>query len=160
MEFDVKEFVVNKNSWHYRWMIFYNYLKDIGRIKYYYEDFTPQSWYDKKYIQPIDFCSYWRQAIIFPALRIGLNILLIIPAILAFGFVIYGMITNPMGGITLFSMIFGGILLVIAGLFILGGISHLITKARKRGILDDNIAYMKYKSFKEKTCPMIKYDGE
>ena len=134
-------FVVNKNSWHYK------LLKAINEIE------------ERR--MPKDFCTYWRQVIVYPTLYF-LSTLGIISMLVVFAtFVVY-----PVTGSAMFWIFPASISFVIFSVFILfvvfSACKYLFNKSKinKDKIHKPNIFQVKYRSFKDKICPMIQYEKE
>lgn len=137
------EFVVNKNAWHYRWLTFY-------------KSFNTDEWSKSKY--PTDFCAYWRAVLLWPALRIGFNLLvnLIIVGMLYFIFttVVSGLLMTLGVVITVIALI------VLMALFSVGW-TKLSDKVKNKmqNLDNDEFVSTAYSSYKNKFCKKVKYDA-
>lgn len=126
----MNKFVVNKNSWHYRFLRFMGNTEwDMSKV--------------------YDFCSYWRKFIftsilaIFIVLFVGLILSLILAAL----------IINPVKTIITIvavASIIGVVFLVIGG-------AIFASKKTKEALYSESLIGTKYKSWKAKYCPMIEY---
>lgn len=140
-------FTVNKNSWHFRWLVAYTAcLSDTS------QEFVR----NKDGALPMDFCSYWRNVILWPAIRITINL---IPwAILIATFSYFGLSTAIGGGLMFLflAMLFLAMALVSGGFWIIKKSARAIVK---RPANDEFIAKI-YHTYKENYCPMVEYKDD
>lgn len=159
------EFIIKKDSWHFKWMSWYVAIRDI---------WEPPNWrfgetgtistedavknYVSNYNQPWNFCKYWRSALLWPAGRFLLNIIPYIAVI----------VTLNLVGFTAagFSVLF----LVGVAAFLLLGIclAFLTVTVWKKGVKtfsgavtaaeQTSLFVAVYSSYKKKFCPAIKYE--
>ncbi len=137
-------FIVNKSSWHYRWMVTYNsILLDMSKERV---SISPRR-------HPKDFCSYWRNVLLWPAIRIGLNLL-------AYAVMIMAMYLLGLSGFTSAGLgvaIMAGIFTALAiGYFIFAGIGWLGSKGVEK-VRGDELIKTAYDSYKENYCPLTEY---
>lgn len=130
------EFIVSKSSWHYR----------IARL------------FNSEYhIRYMNFCQYWRHlifgSIIITVLSAGALFL-----ISMFLYGLYWMIADPSSEVAMLMYILFFILFIGFSIFM---IIVAIEKLFGRGYLkvsENNIIKVKYRSWKEKYCPMIRIE--
>lgn len=141
----MSSFIINRNSWHYKWFIYYSMMcrEDFSKDTHEFEG--NYSW---KF--PRDFCSYWRQTIVWPALRIGLNTLVNL-AIL--GVILYLGFPGIVGA--------SGLAIIIVGFFAaLIGASVFISNSHDK-IVDffksDSLIAKAYESYEGKFCSTVEY---
>lgn len=140
-------FTVNKNSWHYRWLIKYNSLV---------ED-KPESQIETYMNLPTDFCAYWRNVLLWPALRLGFNIIPYIAlVVIAITTGVYGL--TGMGffltTITILAIVITiGVLAVMAVQFLWKKTATATTNFYSK----DELLNEAYKSYKEKYCQRVEY---
>jgi hypothetical protein len=136
----MKPYVINKNSWHY---------KMISKGQYWdgYLSLSP----------PKDFCSYWRMVmgkLLTYAFFITMGTIFAV-------FLGYNIYLDPIP-------VIGGLFSAISILFIAGFIAVALEKAKERRRKHDydvkfeekpeSLLKMKYRAWKEKTCPMVEYE--
>lgn len=130
----MKPYVINKSSWHYKLV-----SKD-------------QNWEYFTYRVPKDFCSYWRK-VISKVLSIMFVAVMSLIFVVFLGFSIY---LNPIP-------IFSAIAFVFIVAFLMIGYEKLKEKKRMRDYevefegKQEGLIAMKYRAWKEKTCPMVEY---
>lgn len=135
----MKPYVINKNSWHYKLV-----SKD-------------RDWEYFTYRVPKDFCSYWRKVV-----SKVLEILFVVAVVTLFAvFLGYNIYLNP---IPVIGGIFSAIVLLGGAIFVAMGIGKVQEKKRKRDYEvefegeKEGLFAMKYRAWKEKTCPMVEYE--
>jgi len=135
----MKPYVINKNSWHY---------KMISKGQHWDGYLSHRA--------PKDFCSYWRK-VISKVLGIMFVVAMATTFVVFFGYNIYLDPIPVIGGI------FSAIVLLAGTLFTAIGIDKLKEKKRKRDYKvefegkQEGLIAMKYRSWKEKTCPMVEF---
>lgn len=151
----IQMFVVNKDAWHYRWLMFiekakYNYLER----KSDYEDFSGyMDWY-----KPTNFCEYWRRVLLWPMINFFLVLLTVglLVVIVSIGY--------SSAGLWYLLQIFGtlgyvaGVFAVLIFLF-MGTVEvkdRIKRSAHKNK--ENNIFFSTYFSIKNKICPLLKYE--
>lgn len=132
----MKPYVINKDSWHYK-------LISRGKTSYW-----------NLYLAPKDFCSYWRMVVF----KILGYIFITCFATLFLAFLGYNIYLDPIP-------VLGGLFIAIIALSVFLAISLEKIKERKRKRDYDvefedkkeGLIAMKYRAWKEKTCPMVEY---
>lgn len=137
-------FVVNKKSLHYR----FNYLMKVKLG-------SSTDWLFENRL-PTDFCSYWRMTF----LHFLLASLLVAGFSIVLGMLIVTAIQNPVSfGITtgIILLIIGSFVGVVVGLHYLADVSRNRKEYKQKNNIPDGIVTTKYKSWKQKVCPMVEY---
>lgn len=134
----MKPYVINKSSWHYK-------LISRGKTSYWHI-----------YSSPKDFCSYWRM-VVFKILGY-IFITCFLTLFLAFlGYNIYLDPIPVLGGMFIASAI------IALSVFLAISLEKLKEKKRMRDYevefegKQEGLIAMKYRAWKEKTCPMVEY---
>ena len=153
------EFKVSKTSWHYRFYRWMEYMRTVSdwishtdNKEYHYRYFDNTVSYHAK-----NFCQYWRQVLVFPAIRFGCSLamdFIIIGSIIG---TIYCIMSNPMTvAFTILSVIIAGVV-VFAILVIIA----LMAKAGERIIeSDSSFVHTAYDAYKNKYCPVVTYNKD
>jgi len=136
----MKPYVINKNSWHY---------KMISKGQHWEGYLSHRA--------PKDFCSYWR-IVMGKLFAYAIAISLVTAILVFFGYNIY---LDPIP-------VIGGILTAIMIIFIALFIAVFFDKVEERRRKHDydvkfeekpeSLLKMKYRAWKEKTCPMVEYE--
>ena len=167
----MNKFVVNKDSWHFKWAMYNQYIKKIKFDEfdisgYPHMDFRAKIVYDylePKHI-PRDFCSYWRLVLLWPLI----HVLLSIPAIyIIFATLFYSVITGSVI-LSLGVIVFCAALLGIFGaIFWMSDVAKNAMKnwwkklkSDKSNKSENGFVFTAYKSYKENMCPIVEYDKE
>ena len=134
-------FVVNKNSWHYR------LLKAINEIE------------ERR--MPDDFCTYWRHAIVYPILYFlstlgAVSILIMFVTLVVYPITGLALLWLLPATISLFVLCLSTVYVVLTIFKYLFGNSNVDTSK----VRNPNIFQAKYRSIKNKICPMIRYEKE
>ena len=138
----MKPYVINKNTWHY---------KMISKGQH-WEGYL-------SYRAPKDFCSYWR-IVMGKLLTYAIAIFLLTIIVVFIGYNIYLDPIPVIGGI------FTAIMIIIIALFIAVFLDKVDERRSKRDYDYDvkfeekpeSLLKMKYRAWKEKTCPMVEYE--
>lgn len=159
----MQEFKIKTNSWHYKWLSWYRFTRDVYEPKSYYqselvfEDKVKVADYHHEYYRRItNFCQYWRCVLLWPLLRFAFNLLPIIAAISAmiyFGF--GGFVVG--GSMLLFFAIVAAVLgaCIYATAFIINKTSDAITAVEKTEFVGTIIS-----TYKDNFCPLVTYESK
>lgn len=150
------EFVVNKASWHYRWIAFVYAMSNVVlflRWKGYYPNRSMVNYYEGHTFRPHEFCGYWRAVLLWPAIKIGFS-----------SFFLFAIYTNAVAlgwGKISFGVLWL-IALAVAVIVILAAliwVSAWYTKyEQKRGERNEpGFVKTLYRSYKNKYCPTVTY---
>jgi hypothetical protein len=151
-------FKVNKSSWHYKWLLLYRQLNNDPDFFEYEDTGFERMEHRRKWEAPRDFCSYWRAVMVWPALRIGLNALLMTPLLFALWFFSLSGLT----GAGTLAIIIGVIMaVVVVGAYVVSFIKKQISEKVEEITSDkDSLVAHAYDSYKEKYCSLVEYEGE
>jgi hypothetical protein len=158
-------FVVDKNSWHFRWLA-YSYmirnLKDFNErnadrimMNAAWKQINPvmnaETYFSDRGYMPYEFCSYWRQVLLWPALGVLTSFSLLACSVYFLSFASSGIILTISGT-------FLAIGLLMAGLFAaaVGGAAG-IAMIKDKATNSDSFFVAMYKSYKNKVCPNVEY---
>jgi hypothetical protein len=151
-------FKVNKSSWHYKWLLLYKTLNNDTDFFKLEDSSYERMEHRRNWETPRDFCSYWRAVVVWPALRISLNILAMVPLLFALWFFSLAGITG-FGFIALILGTFAGI--AVGGTYIFNNLKKKITETVADVTADkDSLIAHAYDSYKEKYCSLVEYEGE
>jgi hypothetical protein len=133
----MNKFVVKHDSWHYRFLKF---------------------WDVKWWQLPDDFCSYWRMVMV----RGLISFVLVSFVVAIVGGLGYGVYSNPLG-VAFGTLLLASVLATSFGVVYAGyGIYKLFKKGKNKLSetveTSDNLFVTKYKSWKDKYCPMVEYE--
>jgi hypothetical protein len=155
-------FKVKRDSWHYRWLVYYSLILDsTSRGSRYWPDLKNFNDAEKTYrdrrFPPTDFCAYWRAVLVWPALRLGINLV-------AWSLPFIVMYFAGLSGAVGFGIVFGFIaafavaiaLLGFAGLG-LGKVRDWFWKKADEAKGDEFLAHV-YESYKGKFCSKVEYE--
>ncbi|PCJ96811.1 MAG: hypothetical protein COA52_00970 [Hyphomicrobiales bacterium] len=156
--------IIDENSWHYRFYKFYSVYKSLNQTQFANSTSFDHAFSNCIYMnpKPKDFCSHWRNAVFWPALSIIITMSLWIFC----GLIIYTLgLTNVVLASSVFvigaGLLFGGLVLAAFIYSILEKskeaiklVSQMNKNAKEK---KSNILVIKYKSWKEKHCPLIEY---
>lgn len=145
-------FHVNKNSWHYKLLIFnstgYN---DHATNDILERGKTIQQAFDMWKYPPTNFCSYWRRAVIWPSITIIFNI-----AYWCFIISILSLVSFT----TVWAI--GTIAIICVMALFAFFLVYLLRMASTKVLTstNQNIVKTAYTSYKKNLCPDVKYDGD
>lgn len=152
-------FEIKKDAWHLKWLKWYRVLLKPDNFKSYKDTvITSDTPKNDNYFLPKDFCSYWRAVLLWPAIRIGLNLAVLIAGIWILAILPYT--TNAL--ITALIMlgvsigIIAGIALILA---IVWGFDEIKKNANKiyDNIEDNSLFKTIHETYKKNFCPIIVY---
>jgi len=135
----MKPYVINKNSWHY---------KMISKDQHWDGFMSHQA--------PKDFCSYWRMVVgklLMYAFFIAVGTFFVV-------FLGYNIYLDP---IPVLAGLFTAIFIVLSAFSLVISWEKLKERKRKHDYdvefedKQESLLKMKYRAFKEKTCPMVEY---
>jgi hypothetical protein len=151
-------FTVKRDSWHYRWLLWYSATRDID----YYDaqDLVSLNAVEKNFMifdrLPTDFCAYWRRVLLWPAIRIGLNLLCYVPLGVAIavtgvsGLAGLGWVLASAVTLGLFGLVLG------AGMWAIDAVKKKFTRKTARNG-DEFIAHVA-ESMHGKFCSRVEYE--
>ena len=146
-------FTVNKNSWHYKLLVFLKTSKSFDDIP----DCFIQAEKDFNYYAypPRDFCTYWRTVLLWPLTRV-------IVMSLFWAGILYLIFTNFVVSVALgLAALFAygaGFFTFWIGFLILQYIKSKVENRRSED--KDGLFKTMYTSYKDKTCPMVTYEDD
>ena len=155
--------VINKNSWHYKWLayttVMMNYLGNRQLIEVCLEGgMSYREIYELNYQGgwsiPINFCQYWRKALVTHPLIIVINLFLVMIAIMT-------AINYPMGLVFVAGGVTGVGVVIISTFAALMGFDQVKRKIRDTISSDEpSIISEAYKSYKSNVCTLIDYEDK
>lgn len=154
----MEKFVIKRDSWHFK---FLRWAKDAKKKPNSFEERLPR-----------DFCSYWNSIIgymimtVVASLMLGVFVISVLMITVFLALVVYTMlnyIAVVLGatGTTHIALYSFGILFFCIGAFFAA--KKLILKARDNYLHEEKtpgLIKTKYRSWREKYCPMIEYEKE
>lgn len=131
----MEDFVVKKNSWHYRFVS--KYLRDVGL---------------SERTRPKDFCSYWKLFLEATLLHILLVILF------AFMMVTVGLVLYGIGFYFVYVFGLSHMVYITPLVLFMIAIFFFFTHKTETSDKSNGLFRAKYRSWKEKICPRITYE--
>lgn len=156
----MSEFVVDKSSWHYRWIAWYWEMSQYDRSSKWRASFskdTSVELYERVVInRPYNFCMYWRHVLLWPACRFVFQ--LVAWAILLGVLTMY-ITTAPWGFVSMLSFVFTTVALAVTLLAAGYGISLLLSKYRsnRQPSSRPSLFGQMYANYKDNYCPAVTY---
>jgi len=162
-------FKVNKEGPLYKWLAWYystiHYVGSEDQTAYYKwttwnRDKTPVAYYEEhKTDRPYDFCQFWRHVLLWPAFRIGFNLVFFGVWGYVMSILIGLMITYPASAAVGFAMILAvfAFFALIAALIWLSGTA---ADKAKKVIQGSSFANELYEAHKNKICKNVEYVRE
>lgn len=140
----MNDFKINRNSWHYK--LNKKFLNEDG-----FSDSAMRLYWEPKVN---NFCAYWRATMI----RITLILVMIAVVLFLVGGLAFLTYTDPIGALSGFAVLFG--MFVLAGIVVasVNYVPEYFKKASDSIENSDSLVVTKYKSFKSKICPGVKYN--
>lgn len=176
----MNEFVVKKDSWHYKFLGLYYAIKYVDNETYWRtESVEPLGYWAytgvnelstaqavglyeaNSWSRPWNFCMYWRAVLLWPAIRFAINIAEIV-AILWMGFSVAPLVWAV--GLGMLGTAIAGAFAAIVGVYYaFKGVQKLIKKAKSSSKTDldhrtGGLFETLYTSYKKKYCPAVTYE--
>jgi len=148
-------FKISHNSWHFK-LIKWSKLSPWTNFGDYATRFDIEMFY--KYL-PEDFCTYWKM-FLFGILKILFHTALAVGIITLIGFTFFVSISTLINDPVSFFIGLGIITVPLGFLMFVAFLINYIDRTRGRNMKfkEDGLIVTRYKSFKEKYCPMVQYD--
>lgn len=153
--------VIDKNSWHYKWLAYSSVMMNYIHYRRFIEDMLEdgksyREIYDGAYWRfnismPNNFCQYWRRVLFTHPMILIINILIFIIAV--------GLSSNFPGTAAIVAGGIIGAIMIVAGVFgVLYGIDTLRERAKNvTQSNENNLVAQAYKSYKSNVCTLVEY---
>lgn len=146
-------FIVNKDSWHYRWLCFYETALD---RKFALKQVNSVEWFENWRLRPGDFCQYMRRIALWPALRTGA-----IAAAYAVSYSLFSTVSmSGFAQVVSVALVLAAFALITAGFAAVFYGAGFLFKKTAASAAKSSFAHTAYVSWKDKFCPIIEYERD
>lgn len=145
----MSDFIVSKDSWHFKWVAFNWALSHASKFDIYWSDGASfvDTYVNYANYRPYNFCMYWRAALLWPTFRLGF-------AALLWAIILFCVTTSfQVVAVSIVGMLIA-VGLIISALFAVNVVLKLISG---KVSTSESFIGTAYNAYKNKFCPSISY---